>query len=257
MTYPILNFDDAERCFYSYLNEGQYSSDLFKVKKSDAFNLNFNDQIISDLLTEFISVFENSEKSWEIDKNIFIKIHSILNIDSKISEDQDFWRFISFSERGRFLELIKRRYFKNKDLEDISESQFKKYCGLGTSSASCLEGYFKRCWEVGNILFDEKSKDDPYHLITQGPKDVDFYISHITRINIGGFENLTKSFTKFIIDENLPRGDKKTKKVGYRQLIRVLNALQGNYVLPCIDFNNSYNLIKHLWNDRDKWVKLF
>lgn len=257
MPYSILNLEDAESCFYSYINEGQFSSDLFKVKQSDAPNLNFSNQIVSELLTEFISIFQNFDKSWEIDKNIFIKIHSTLNINSKIAEDQDFWRFISFSERGRFLELIKKRYFNNKSFEDISESQFKKYCGLGTSSASCLEGYFKRCWEVGNILFDEQSKDDPYYLITQGPQDVDFYISHITRINIGGFENLTKSFTKFIIDEKIPRGDKKSKKVGYRQLIRILNALQGNYVLPCIDSKNSYNFIKHLWNDREKWVKLF
>ena len=180
MTYPILNFDDAERCFYSFLDEGQFSLELFKVKQSNRLNLNFNDQIIPELFLEFTSIFENFEKSWEIDKNVFIKIHSNLNINSKISEDQDFWRFISISERGRFLNLIKKRYFKNKNLEDISESQFKKYCGLGTSSASCLEGYFKRCWEVGNILFDEQSKDDPYHLITQGPKDVDFYISIIT-----------------------------------------------------------------------------
>ena len=122
MTYPILNFDDAERCFYSFLNEGQFSL-LFNVKQSNMLNLNFNDRDYSELFLEFTSIFENFEKSWEIDKNIFIKIHSILNINSKISEDQDFWRFISFSERGRFLNF-------SKNLEDISESQFKKYCGF-------------------------------------------------------------------------------------------------------------------------------
>ena len=101
-----------------------------------------------------------------------------------------------------------------------------------------------RCWEV---TFDEQSKDNPYHLITQGPQDVDFYISYYAN----KYLYLSKSFTKFIIDEKIPRGDKKSKKVGYRQLIRVLNALQG------IMFYHSYKLIKHLWNDRDKWVSYF
>ena len=91
------------------------SLELFNVKQSNTLNLNFNDQIIPELFLNLHQFLKFEMIPLEIDKNIFIKIHSILNINSKkISEDQDFWRFISFSERGRFLNLIKKRYFKQK-----------------------------------------------------------------------------------------------------------------------------------------------
>ena len=93
MTYPILNFDDAERCFYSFLDEGQFSLELFKVKQSNRLNLNFNDRIISDLWN--LLKFENLKNLGKLIKTFLLNSFNF-NINSKISEDQDFWSSFIF-----------------------------------------------------------------------------------------------------------------------------------------------------------------
>lgn len=254
MSFLTLNRETAEECFKNYIEYGSYTDETFEVGVKKNQNYNFDENCLQDLYIKLYSVTDNFSKAWEIDKNVSIKLHSFLELDVNIAENPGFWRYLTFSNQGRFLDLIKDRYFKN--YEDKNEDQFRIYSNLSMSSNNFFEAYFKRCWETANILCDKESEDH-YHLIKNGPEDVDFFHSHVIRLSTGSIKNVIQSFVKYVIDHKIPRGNKKDNIVGYRQFARILRAYNTNIDYTVLTLDDSYELINALWNDREKWDKLF
>ncbi len=167
-------------------------------------------------------------------------VHEKLKLSPSAAGDPDFWRWLSFSCDGQFIEIVQARYPK------ALPHRFEAYLSLGSPSEP---GFLRYLWLRANSVYDPKA-EAPYALCDRGQSD--FWTSHIVRIDYGCIPSMARAFVKFVHPE--PDTQRLNLKE-YRALSKELTRRNANTLLELFQDEDAYDFIDSVWSERDTWLK--
>ena len=164
------------------------------------------------------------------------EVHQKLQLSPVVAGDSGFWRWLTFSNDGRFVEIIEERYgpgAKNREA----------YLGLG----SLKQGFLAYLWLRANAVY-LSGASDPYELARRGQSDL--WTSHIVRVDFGSMPAMARAFVRFLH----PSSDAQTLQVNeYRELIKELNRRNGTTLLELFDEEAASKFVNQVWAERSEW----
>lgn len=148
------------------------------------------------------------------------------------------WIRLSF---GELFEFTRLRHSVALELED---GKYRLQAAENFGVSTPRNGFLFRSWLRGDIGFDP-SDSDPYRLARLG-SDVDFWRSHILRVDYGGCRTFARTFLRYTMDPTAPyyrqltfgqSGSVRTlaKLVNRRYLTTPLNVLNEDESVRLLD----------------------
>lgn len=173
-------------------------------------------------------------------------LHRSIELPREVLADSGFWRWATFAFEGLGADLVDLRYSKNGTRGSAPQDRY----GMGKIKESML-GYL---WLRGNAAYDA-SREDRYEL-QKAIEDIDFWVSHILKVDTGSCLNLTKAFAKFTIENQIPRGERKNPDAppGYRDLAPELKRRSASVWFELMTEDEAYQFVSELWAERASWV---
>lgn len=161
-----------------------------------------------------------------------VAVHKAMPPHHPAYSDSGFWIWLSVTHFG---DLIEWRY-GDKD----GGSDLKNY-GI----AAPIENFLYRLWLRAEIAYDDRTPDDPYHLVGLG--DVDFWRSHVFRQSYSCARQFARALVKF----QFPGGpdDKARLKIKQiRELAKRLSAARTNLLVEIMDPDRAFRFIEGEWS---------
>lgn len=158
-------------------------------------------------------------------------IHQAIGDRLDLVSMRSFWCRLSFVELFPLVQL--RHPGQNRPLAD-SENY-----ALGTPR----NGFLFRSWLRGDIGHDPYSTD-VYRLARLGD-DVDFWRSHILRVDYGGCRTFARAFIRFVLDPEAPYF-RQLDRAGMRKLAKVVNRRYRNMPLNVMSEHESVAFLNDL-----------
>lgn len=249
MPYPCVKTDDASHLIKLYQQQApalnaEVINRTFERTGADFDRLKLK-AVLEDLL-EYIE--ENCEQSgWQSLFEVYASsmLYEELDLIPEIAADKDFWTWIVFAFDAIGATIVDYRYGK----QDEPGTAAKGYYGLNASK----ENLFNYLWLRAHSIRSAETETD---VITQKP-DVDFWKSHIVRIDYGCVNSIARAFCKFVDDEKLPRGktNDADAPIGFRDLASELTRRNATFSFELMDEPAAYEFIDYIWGERDKWAK--
>lgn len=206
-------------------------------------------RILGELSELAFTLQEDMGKKWggEFDSAASKIIHETLKLDNDVAADPGFWRWMTFSNEGVGLNLVDLRY------KSPSEPGMARpaYYGMGRVKDSMFGFYWLRAnsMKVGqNINYE----------LSSSIKAVDFWWSHIIRIDFGSVPAFASAFTKFVNDNELPMGNTNDSSIepGYRNLAPELTRRNATHAYELMSEDEAYQFIQSVWREKGEWLWL-
>ena len=254
MSYKVYSLASAERLLgWVKTDLGSFYSEQPKQMVEEVEGPAVDDEKVREILRELnelaIRLREELGGRWggEFDAQASVKLHKELNLDHEVAADPGFWRWLTFTDEGSGLTLVDLRY---KSPEQPGEANAKLY-GLGRVKESMF-GYL---WLRANAI--RENPDQDYELASD-IKAVDFWWSHIVRVEFGSVPAFARAFTRFVRDEDLPLGKTNDSSVdpGYRNLAPELTRRNAISAYELMTESEAYEFIQQVWKERDEWLWL-
>ena len=249
MPYPCLKLDDAAILIKLYQNHApalhsEVANRTFERTGADFDRLTAK-VALEDLL-EYIE--ENCDQSgWQSLFDVYASsvLFKELNLGPELAADKDFWTWIVFAFDAIGATIVDYRYGD----QDKPGTAQQGYYGLKTPK----ENLFNYLWLRAHSVRTEHKSDE---VIDQKP-DVDFWKSHIIRIDYGSVNSIARAFCRFVDDKNLPRGKTNVAEepTGFRDLASELTRRNATFSFELMDESAAYKFIDCVWGERDKWAK--
>lgn len=244
--YPIISLTDASDILNSH-KKGTITPEEINQKISGDFDDNQITENINNVLHKLIELAESeglpdSKKFQNFEAQASIVLHSESGIESSWARDAGFWRWVTFGNECTGAILIDLRHGKNTPgtARDV-------YYGFGRPN----EGFLSFLWMRANSVYTETDK---YSLVT-AVNDIDFWWSHVIRIDHGCCKFLVRAFIKFVQKNNISRGNSNNKNVnaGFRDLAKELRRRFPTTAFEMMDDEGAYKFVEELWSEREIW----
>lgn len=253
MTYKTLPLAGAEKLFKWH--QEQDVSRFYSSEASNLFSASESSQVTADdaaheLLSELLEMVANNSAleigSWKgrFDAEAAAKIHSTLQLTADVAGDPDYWRWLTFSNDGLGLQIVDYRY------GDGSPGSAKR---SHYALEDLADGTLAKLWLRANSVYLGKVGD--YDLLGD-LQDIDFWESHVLKIDFGRVPQLTRAFVQFVINNELPRGKNNDPAVdpGFRNLAPELTRRNATLAFEVLSEDECYELIETVWAERDSWL---
>ncbi len=238
MTYPVLNKSTATEALNAY-RAGDGVEDIVEQATTTMDAASFDPALAIDLSNILWEVAHDTGTTGNrFERRTASLIHERLALEPIVAGDPGFWRWLTFAAKGTLMELVDLRYGSKatNEARDV-------YFGLGQAK----QGMFNYLWLCGGAVFDP-TLDDPYELTYRG--DVDFWQSHIVRIDFGSVPQLARALVRFVYpsesESNLSREE-------YRDLAKEITRRNPAMSFELLDDEAALELVEAIWRERDVW----
>ena len=250
--YPTLTKENAEQCLNLYMR-GDLTPQIISSKTTGAFTEKSNTQEVEETILRLWEIVEEVELDGGLNAQAYhskasVELHKgFVNLGAA-TRDPDFWRWVTFFPAAEGAALIDLRYGNS----DIPGSAKDKGYYIGRIN----QGLLSTLWLRAEITHDPEHSDDPYHLC-KAIDDIEFWVSHIVRINFSSCRAVAQAFVKFVVDSNMPRGvTSDPNNTGFRDLAPELKRRFATISFETMDTNDAYKFIEKVWDDRQSWKNI-
>ena len=245
--YPSLTVSSASELLELY-RVGKFTSAEFEKRVTGDFeNRNANDRVL-DTLFRLLELAEaeriHETKSYQsFEEKAAVLLHSEANLEQDWSRDAGFWRWWTFVEDGVGASIIDARYGN----PDSQGTALPEHYGLQGVNA----GYLAFLWMRADAVYNP---EDNYALVSK-ISDLDFWRSHVVRVDQGCCHALMQAFVSFVSNEDLPRGDANNPDApaGFRDLAKELRRRFPTVAFELMDRKAANTFVESVWQDRKLW----
>lgn len=178
------------------------------------------------VVEDFELIFDPKDVGSSDMENVKI-LHSNLRFLSKTeASDERLWAGLTHSV---FWDFMNKRWSTRpvKEKKDILNRYF--VAGDSSSKKSLLLNTIARYWWVGELIYDENNREDPYHLIEVFRGDFTTSVHTFFTSNFTSNFNIVKGVLKPLLDYK--EANKGFSRDQFRATIRNANLIGGSYLL--------------------------
>ena len=247
--YPTLTKENAQHCLTLY-TKGELTPQIIGSKTTGAFTERSNTQAVEETISRLWEIVEEVELDGGRNAQAFhskasVELHKgFVNLGAA-TRDPNFWRWVTFFPNAEGAALIDLRYGNSNIPGSATDDYYK---------GRISQGLLSTLWLRAEITHDPEHSEDPYYLC-QAKDDIEFWWSHIIRINFSSCRALARAFVKFVAESKMPRGDTKNmqEEPGFRDLAPELKRRFATISFETMDENDAYRFIENVWADRHSW----
>jgi len=247
LNYPSLTVSATAELLELY-RVGKFTSEEFEKRVTGHFESeDFKERVLDTMfrLLELADAENLHEiKSYQsFEEKAAVLLHSEANLEQEWSRDAGFWRWWTFAEEAVGASIIDARYGK----PDKQGTALPEHYGLEGVNTGYLAFLWMRADAVYNV-------EDKYALVSM-VSDLDFWRSHVVRVDQGCCHELMQAFVLFVSSKNIPRGDANNPDApaGFRDLAKELRRRFPTVAFELMDRKASISFLETVWQDRKLW----
>ena len=240
MTYPTITVESARKMLKHH-DEGTIDESVLAAETEQQPDGDVDPGSIIDLANhlEEIVLSVKGKRGWGamFEQLAAPSVHEKLNLSLITAGDAGFWRWLMFTNDGRFADIV--------DLRHPTKKLHRRegYMGFGPLQ----EGFLAYLWLRANAVY-ERDASDPYLLCRRGQSD--FWTSHIIRIDYGSIPAMARAFVRYVHPEE---NTQRLELGEYRELTKELTRRNASTLLELLDDESSYEFIESVWAERNEW----
>lgn len=246
-SYPSLTVSGASELLELY-RVGNFTADEFAKRVTGQFDdVGAEDRVLNTItrlieLAEAEQIMETSSYQ-SFEEKAAVLLHKEAKVETAWARDGGFWRWWTFAEDAIGASLIDARYGN----PGSAGTAMPEHYGLQGVNA----GYLAFLWMRADSVFNS---EDGYDLVSR-ITDLDFWRSHVVRVDQGCCHSLMQAFVEFVADENLPRGDvnNPSSSAGFRDLAKELRRRFPTIAFELMERDVAKSYIRSIWDDRLVW----
>lgn len=246
-SYPSISPKDAEELFELH-KLGNLAPDEFEKRVEGQFEHSADQERVLETLERLLELADaegimNTKNYQPFEAKAAVLIHEEGKLREEWVRDGGFWRWLTFADRGTAAQLIDVRYGQSA----APGSAKKEHYGFETVN----RGYLAFLWMRADAVYNSV---DGYSLVSK-VLDLDFWRSHVVRIDQGCCHELVQAFVKYVADKNLPRGEANNpnEPAGFRDLAKELSRRFPTMAFELMDSKSAYSFIDLVWGERKAW----
>lgn len=247
LNYPSLTVSAASELLELY-RVGKLTSAEFDKRVTGHFENEDSKDRVLDTLFRLLELAEAERfyetKSYQsFEEKAAVLLHAEAKLEEEWSRDAGFWRWWTFVEDAIGASLIDARYGN----PDSQGTALKEHYGLEKLN----DGYLAFLWMRADAVYNS---EDGYALVSK-ISDLDFWRSHVVRVDHGCCHALMQAFVSFVSNEDLPRGDvnKPDAPAGFRDLAKELKRRFPTVAFELMDRQAASTFVESVWQDRKLW----
>ncbi len=220
------------------------AGDLGKIEVGNEWDVSFVDNACNGLrdLIETLAADGAKVDNFNFDRVACSLLHRELRLPPKLAASDGFWRWMAVEKAGDVIE---------KRMRNPAKGLHAARANYGIGSRDISQNRLAILWLRADMLYEEVSADNPYHLAERF-LHTDFFESGILRTRYGWCRNLARTLVRFQYpDRNngKPRLRGGTNPHGIRALFKRLRHLHSVYAFEFMTGTELWDVLEK--NSRD------
>lgn len=247
LNYPSLTPSAASELLELY-RIGKLTAAEFEKRVNGHFEEEDNKDRVLDTLFRLLELAESErlhdKRSYQtFEEKAAVLLHKEANLEPEWARDAGFWRWWTFAEDAIGASIIDARYGK----PNSQGTALPEHYGLQGINA----GYLAFLWMRADAVYNS---EDDYALVSK-ILDLDFWRSHVVRVDQGCCHALMQAFVLFVSNEELPRGNVNDPDApaGFRDLAKELRRRFPTVAFELMDRKAASIFVESVWVDRKVW----
>lgn len=219
------------------------AGDLGKIEVGNEWDVSFVDNACNGLrdLIETLAADGAKVDNFNFDRVACSLLHRELRLPPKLAASDGFWRWMAVEKAGDVIE---------KRMRNPAKGLHAARANYGIGSRDISQNRLAILWLRADMLYEEVSADNPYHLAERF-LHTDFFESGILRPRYGWCRNLARTLVRFQYpDKNSKRVRlHSTDRRGIRELYKKLRHLHSVYAFEFMTEPELWDVLEK--NSRD------